>query len=314
VAVLRGAEEYSPRSTALLLGDLPTGAIPRQDNFGGQLRLLGFAPLVTDHQPGHYSTVTLYWQALARVPEDSVVTVQMLNSVGERVAWIDQTIGSVSYPQIGTSIWPVGMKLTESYSVYIPGDTPPVLDVYLSVYRPTTLERLQLTLPDGTPTQEDRVQLGRLGLLTTGNHPTLEGVVSQTDFQLGDSLHVTGISLPKEIHPGDDLRVGVTIEASQPHYQDYVLFFHLINASGSAVAQSDSPVLTGDWTTAALIPGHPLGATRTIDLPDDLSTGDYRLMMGMYAYPSLERLPARDAQNNLLPDNLLEIGVVQVVP
>ena len=151
-------------------------------------------------------------------------------------------------------------------------------------------------------------------MITAEGVPTLEAPVTDVAYRLGEAIRVTGFSLPHQVLFADDLTVGIRIEATQPLYEDYVLFFHLLDETGQPIAQNDSPVLSGDWTTAALIPGYPLGFERTMDLPDDLRPGKYHLVMGMYSYPSLTRLAAQDGQDNLLPDNLLEVGGIEILP
>ena len=186
------------------------------------------------------------------------------------------------------------------------------MDIYVDVYEPDTERRLLLTAPDGILTTNDRVRIGRLGIVTAGGMPALEGQVIDADFMLGDSLHVTGFSLPSEAAANDKLSIGIRIEAMRQIYEDYIFFFHLFDINGVAVAQTDSPILTGDWTTAALIPDVPLGVRRMIDLPEDLPEGRYRLVMGMYSYASQERLPVYDGQGNLLPDGLIEMGWIKI--
>jgi hypothetical protein len=266
-------------------------------------------PIESDYR--RYAYVTLHWQALEPMMQDYWVSIQLLGPDGERVAWRDAMLGSISYPEVGTSHWPVGARLKEGYLLNIPVDAPSVMDIYVNLYELDTEERLLLSGADGVVTAEDRVRIGRLGL-KTGKIPDLEGEIASADFMLGDSLHVTGFKLPDVLVVADNLAVGLQIEARQQVYEDYILFFHLLDANGKVVAQSDSPTLIGYWTTAALIPSVPLGAERVIDLPDDLRAGEYQLMVGMYSYDSLERLSAHDSQGNTLPDGLIEAGWVNI--
>ncbi len=115
----------------------------------------------------------------------------------------------------------------------------------------------------------------------------------------------------KQARSGDRLRVGVQLEATGPVDEDYVLFIHVLDSNGKLAMQSDSPALNGDWTTSALIPGVALGAERAIDLKD-VRPGVYRVVLGLYSLPSLERLPVLDANDQPLPDGLIPLGTVEV--
>jgi hypothetical protein len=296
-----------PRKT-FMTGNLPTTVVHRSDNFNGQIRLLGFMPFDTNHRINGYFYLTLYWQLQAHTPNDLEVSVQLLDPKGDRVAWRDATLGSISYPEIGTSRWPLGAILAEAYLIEIPSDAPPVMDIYVNLYEPDGQKRLPVLSLDETASVEDRIRLGRLGLLVEEDTAEFDNIVKDVEYHLGDSLQVTGFNLPSHILLGEDLPVTVCIKAETQLYEDYVVFFHIADATGHLVAQSDSPVLDGDWTTAALIPGYLLSASRLIDLPDDLAPGTYRVTMGIYGFPSLERLLVTNWQNNPLPDSLIEVG------
>jgi hypothetical protein len=55
--------------------------------------------------------------------------------------------------------------------------------------------------------------------------------------------------------------------------------------------------------------GHPV----TLELPDDLSPGDYRLVAGVYLWPSLERLPVL-ADLPGAENNMIELEKVSIAP
>ena len=51
----------------------------------------------------------------------------------------------------------------------------------------------------------------------------------------------------------------------------------------------------------------------TLDLPEDLPAGDYRLLAGVYLWPSLERLPVL-ADVSTGESDAVALGSVRVVP
>jgi hypothetical protein len=57
------------------------------------------------------------------------------------------------------------------------------------------------------------------------------------------------------------------------------------------VAQHDAPL--GEQLSPSFIvpPGTVFSYPATVALPDALPAGDYRLLVGVYLWPSLERLP-----------------------
>jgi hypothetical protein len=289
----------------------PAEAVPVGANFSG-VELVAFSPPATNHILAEYISLRLHWRLITPVEHDLRVSVQFLDPQGERIAWSDATLGQFAFPRILTSGWLAGWTLSESVLAHIPADAPPVLDVYATLYDPQSNGRLMILDTAGAPTGQDRIRIARHGLITEAGIPALAGEVTLADDRIGERLHVTGFQLPGSIRVGDDLRVDVRIEATQPIYEDYTVFFHLLDPAGARVAQSDSPTLAGDWTTAALIPHQPLGFERIIDLPGDLAPGKYRILMGFYHPITLERLPVIDAAGVRLPDGLIEVGWVEI--
>jgi hypothetical protein len=187
-----------------------------------------------------------------------------------------------------------------------------VLDVFVTLYGPEPQGRMMILDAAGVSTGQDSLRVARHGVITGKGVPSLSGNIAPASDRIGEALRVMGFQLPAVIRAGDDLRVGAQVEALQPIYEDDVLFFHLLDSSGALIAQSDSLALAGDWSTAALIPHQPLGFERVIDLPDDLPPGRYRVLMGAYRWPSLERLPVSDAAGVTLPDGVIEVGWLEV--
>ena len=73
--------------------------------------------------------------------------------------------------------------------------------------------------------------------------------------------------------------------------EDFVVFTHLLDDNGALVAQLDAEPADGRFPTSAWPEGGVFGYSVSLPLPADLTPGDYRLLTGMYRWPSLERLP-----------------------
>jgi hypothetical protein len=92
---------------------------------------------------------------------------------------------------------------------------------------------------------------------------------------------------------GDPLNLGVTLywRTPAPPAQDYTVFVQLLNEAGQLVAQKDNPPGQGLYPTSAWVADQIFADPYPIALPSALPAGSYRLIAGMYLYPSLERLP-----------------------
>lgn len=309
--VLHAFEYQLPRKP-FFTGDLPPGVVPRHDNFGGEIALVGVGPIETNHQPGGYAYITLYWQAVAPPTDDYIVFVHLVEPGGTRIGGKDTELGGITYPDVYPTDWPVGEILAESYLVALPLDAPPVLELITGLYHAENQARLPLVDAGGTPLDADFVRFRALGVRTGEPYPTLGDEAVPVTYHLGESLRINRVSVPTSARVGDTVSIGVEWEADQLLTDDYLAFFHLVDANRELVAQSDGPMLGSDWPSSAMIAGMPFGATRGLAIPADLPPGEYLLRMGLYTYPSLDRLVVSDELGAVLPDRQIELGVIQI--
>ena len=124
--------------------------------------------------------------------------------------------------------------------------------------------------------------------------------VPQEDLPEGDGLDVSfGGQMrlrawhlnTQKLSPGGVLSVTLAWEPEVELSDQYVVFVHLLDPDGALVAQHDAPPAGKRLPFSAWPPGATFTYPVTVELPGDLSPGDYRLLVGIYLWPSLERLP-----------------------
>ncbi|GAB4543522.1 MAG: hypothetical protein Kow0063_36760 [Anaerolineae bacterium] len=83
---------------------------------------------------------------------------------------------------------------------------------------------------------------------------------------------------------------------------DYTAFVHVVDAAGNRLAGIDGqpPVPTSQW-----VRGEVIIDERVTPLPDDLPSGDYRLVVGLYRADTGERLPVLDANGASVGDHIV---------
>jgi hypothetical protein len=72
---------------------------------------------------------------------------------------------------------------------------------------------------------------------------------------------------------------------------DYTVFVQLLNSDWQVVAQEDLQPQAGAAPTTTWLPGEVLADPHTLSLPEDLPSGEYRLITGMYDPVTGTRLP-----------------------
>jgi hypothetical protein len=134
------------------------------------------------------------------------------------------------------------------------------------------------------------------------------------DVNLGDRVWLRGWRTDgPPLHAGGVLTVALDWETGVQLTDQYVGFVHLLSPDGTLVAQHDGPLAERLPSPSAVPTGAIFRYPVTLDLPEDLPAGDYRLLVGVYLWPSLERLPVL-ADVSTGESDAVALGSVRVVP
>jgi hypothetical protein len=85
--------------------------------------------------------------------------------------------------------------------------------------------------------------------------------------------------------------------------QDYTVFVHVYDAAGKLVTSHDGPPLFGYLPTSTWGTPDIVSDRHAIPLPDDWTSGEYRLVAGLYDPATARRLPLVDAQGVQIGDS-----------
>jgi len=100
-------------------------------------------------------------------------------------------------------------------------------------------------------------------------------------------------------------------QAEQRMDVSYKVFVHLVDLkAGAIVAQDDAVPRRWTYPTTLWEPGELVEDTVPLSL-DGVSTGQYRLVLGLYALDTGERLPAYSADGERYPDDVVPLTTVQ---
>lgn len=154
---------------------------------------------------------------------------------------------------------------------------------------------------------------GQTQIVWTSDTPLLaastDRPAQRTDVWLADDVHLRGYTLASaSVRPGEDVRLVLWWYARRSSLDERSVMIHLLNERGERVAQADSPPAQGMRPTSQWRAGEYVLDARRIRLPADLPPGVYTLAVGMYRWPSLDRLPlTEDGQR--APGDFLRIPV-----
>ncbi len=249
------------------------------DVAGGKLQLAGIMMEENQNvmQGDGPVIVTLYWQALSLMDVDYISSLHLLGRELDSTGQIDR------YPAMGmipTSRWQTGEIYRDLYHIY-PNESavsPAQLRVAVSIYDDETDTTLPAVNEEGLPV--DPVFVGspvRLGA-KANDLPLLE-ITTNAHFQQGITLAgVNGV----EGVPGETVPITLYWKASDIPEADYTVFVHLLDKNGERITGADAPPVNNYFPTSMWLAGDVVDDIHLLHLPDDLATGEYQIIVGLY--------------------------------
>ncbi len=141
-------------------------------------------------------------------------------------------------------------------------------------------------------------------------HLTYPLLTHKLDSTLGTDIHLRGYTLSSPVpRPGDMLTVTLYWESSAPLATSLTVFVHVVNAEGQLVAQHDGPPMLGWYPTNMWRPNVIIPDQHPVRLSKDMPNGIYRIYVGMYARPSLSRLPTYHSNGTRWADDRIELVI-----
>lgn len=134
------------------------------------------------------------------------------------------------------------------------------------------------------------------------------------DARQDGAIQLLSYAVPEQIKPGEtfDVRLYWTLDAAQSINEHYNVFVHLLSGDGQLVTNHDGPPGDGWHPTQTWTPGDVVRDVHPIATPADLPAGAYTVQVGLYHWPSLERLPVRDASGVEQPDGAYRLQTITV--
>jgi hypothetical protein len=186
-------------------------------------------------------------------------------------------------------------------------DAPAGARVLVGVWHYPSEERLSISRPDGGPLESVVV---RAGSIVPAEPVTLDPPTVQ-EADVGGFARLLGYDLSQsEALSVGEVRLDLYWRGLGTAPADLTVFVHLVDEVGTVVAQADAPPLDGDYPTTAWQPNVDVIDTHTLNLPDNLPPGAYRLLVGFYdpASPAFARAEAVGPGGSRYPDDAIPLS------
>ena len=257
-------------------------------------------------QPGGAVHTTLFLQATQPI-SDPFRLVAWVISPHDGVGWAQREVivsaesGLVGWWQAGE---PVATRLVLTTTPDIPVGA---YQVKLSVAEPYSVDLLPIYRGDDTAPL-DQVVLGDVVVPWQGEFDADE----RLDADFGHQIRLLGFDAVDGLSPGLEFDVRLYWEALRPPDDDYVVFVHLVDAEGQVAASHDGQPLDGRYTTGTWIPGEVVPDVHRLALDAGVPAGVYRLQVGLYRWPSMDRLAVWDGAGVEQAGGVVVLGSVVV--
>jgi hypothetical protein len=253
----------------------------------GAVRLLGAKVEPDTAQPGETVSVTLYWEARTKPPTDLRAVVQLWTFGGRLVGQRDTTPAGEVYPP---DLWRAGDVVRDVYRMRMNEDRPAMCHATVRVMVGDEL------LGEVSPPAV---------LKLAGAPVSVEKIAYPLAYILGERIELIGYSVPTSPpSPGEPLAVTLYWRTLAEMDEDYTVFVHLLDKTGTLHADGDGPPLDNDYPTSYWSPGEVLADTHVIPLQDGLPTSAH-LLVGLYRLADGTRLPVYTIQGERVPDDAI---------
>ncbi len=210
------------------------------------------------------------WTGGQRPAAPVTLFAHLVDGSGRQVAGDDRSLGK-------PSDWTAGQETVEWQRLTLPADLPPgAYSLQIGLYGDRN-ERLTLSDGSGKPIGANASWGPLVAPAPASQQPAGLTPVS-VDF--GGQIDLIGYQASSD---------GVTLawRAVSPPESDYTVFVHVVDGSGTLVAQADSQPVDGSFPTGTWRPGESIVDRHKLSLP----AGSYRLQVGLYDLATLQRLP-----------------------
>lgn len=294
--ILIPAYRPSPRLTPDQLLEAATNRLDWQ--IGDVAILRGYRLSQPSVRPGDTVIVTLFWEALSSTERSYSAYVHLVGPDGETVGRRD------TYPGLGndpTVYWQPGEIIEDAIPVPIGEDAegPILVNIVAGLYDRTIDEPLDTRDQNGSIIEYPVI--GRIKLEQTKGVALNPQYPLDVTFQNG--LRLDGYDLSTTgIQPATTLTLTLYWLPGGPLPVDYTTFVQLVDEQNNIMAQGDGPPLGGWYPTSFWGANEHFKDSYSVDIPGDVPTGTYHVLVGLYSLQNMARLSLENGADSVRLD------------
>ncbi len=281
---------YAP---APVVAAVPEGATPLNMTFPEGFELVAAAIDTPVVRAGEWVWQTQYWRALpGHIDWAPLAYLELFGRDFHRIGW---QIGYHGRGNSPATLWPEGALVADRMGVRVADDAPAPVEA-----------RLTLRLSE----EGERRDVGTVKVIPAEWPATTAPLAA-----LGEAIQLGAAELATtSAAPGETVEVRLRWQVVAPPGPNLLhLFVHLGDPSQAPLAQTDGPVMGGQYPARLWAAGEVFDETVSLTLPADLPPGEYPVNVGLYDFATGQRLPVTvDGQRQ--PNDAFTLGQLQIAP
>jgi len=261
-------------------------AHPMNVRLGESIQLEGYTLLSEDVPSGSIAQITLFWKALATIPDRYKVFVHLLNAGGRVIGQRDAEPGGGLRP---TTTWHPGDRIADNYGVPVPPGTPPG-EYRLEIGMYNTMDGTRLLMEIDSAPAGDFLLLDPIVVSRSQRQPPLSAIPMQQRLSARfGPLLLGGVDVNKlgyegqdvDLHPGDVVHFTLFWQALSTPGADFEV---TIGDKGASLSTTGAPA-EGRYPTSQWATGEVVRDDRYLLLPANHPAGRYDLYLSVRALP-----------------------------
>lgn len=277
-------------------------------DFGGEMRLLGYALNSKTFAPGEALHLTLYWESQIAMDRNWSIFVHLVDEEGVIAAQRDRYPGQ---GLLATTLLRPGQTFADAYVIPIPkvAYVPSSARLEVGLYDLTTGERLPLA-----GSGHDALTLTTIALDREPEQTPFGPLYNVINQNFNNEIELAAYTMSqRSLRPGETLTVTLYWKGSAPITTNYSVFAHVRGVGETLWAGRDAWPQNGAAPTSTWRVGAWIEDPYALTLQPDTPPGLYDVEIGLYN-ADLKRLRVMNAERLPTDADFIFLSKIRVLP
>ncbi len=277
-------------------------------DFGGEMRLLGYALETPSAMPGEAVRLTLYWQALIAMDRNWSVFLHVVDEYGVIAAQRDRYPGQGA---LATTLLRPGQTFADEIVIPVPEVAYAPAEAHIEVGLYDLQDGYRMPVAEGDSLVLAPIAIAARPAVSARGLGEIPNPFRQN---FGNQIELVGYAMDRrQLRPGESLQLTLYWRAIGDIPLNYSVFTHVRGTGETLWAGEDAWPQKGAAPTSAWRPGELIADSYALRLKPDTPPGQYNVEVGLYDGTG-QRLQAIADDGRPTDDDYVFLSPIRVVP